>query len=183
MKSFFIAMAMLLSLATHAQTTEKDTLKVVYADTAAKRQMVASFINGNFAGVFGDRLINPDMIDDVQVVKEAKVIGGVEYTAQILIKTKTSYNIKWVSLNDLKKRYSHLAGKPVIFMIDGNMIKANYDTYFVNEHDLLQVTMDKLENPKENLNLNLVKLLTKTEENIRKSKQIYIRGEEMALSR
>lgn len=65
-------------------------------------------------------------------------------------------------------------------MIDGNLISGDYSDYFVDENYLLSITIDKVENTKENIHIDVIKLITKSEENIRKSKQIIIRGNELA---
>ncbi len=46
----------------------------------------------------------------------------------------------------------------------------------VDEDVILSIEIENYENKKENLNINFVNLLTRTEENIRKSKEFRIRG-------
>ena len=63
-------------------------------------------------------------------------------------------------------------------MIDGKIIDADYDKYMVDEGNLLRIIVDKIENSKEHINLGLIKLLTKSDENIKNLQQIRIRGNE-----
>lgn len=46
----------------------------------------------------------------------------------------------------------------------------------VDENYILKIIIEKIDNKEENLQVNIIRLLTKTEENIKKSKQIWIRG-------
>ena len=68
-------------------------------------------------------------------------------------------------------------------MIDGSIINADYDKYMVDESYLLTLIVDKIENSKENISLGLIKLVTKSAENIKKSKEIRIRGTEVAINK
>jgi hypothetical protein len=71
-----------------------------------------------------------------------------------------------------------LKGKSTIFTIDGLIINADYDNYLVDENYLLKIVIDSIENKKENIDLWLINLLTKSDENIKNSKKIRIRGTE-----
>jgi hypothetical protein len=61
-------------------------------------------------------------------------------------------------------------------MIDNEIINGNYDKCIVDENYLLRISIEKIKNRKEKLHFNLIQILTMTEENIRKSKEIRIRG-------
>ena len=110
-------------------------------------------------------------------------IDSVQYYGQVHIKTKSSCILKLISLTDLKDKYTNLKNKPVVFMIDGNIVNADYDKYIVDESYLLTIIVDKIENTKEKIDLGLIKLLTKSDENIKKSKEIKIRGTDVVLTK
>lgn len=156
-------------------------LKVVYAEKTNKTRTPAYFLNDKF--VSQSLLLNPNLIGNIKVVKENIQVDNVQYYGQIHIKTKNNYSPKIISLTNLKDKYTNLKDKATIFMIDGNILDADYDKYLVDENYLLTIIVDKIENPKANINLNLIKLLTKSEENIKKSKEIRIRGTEVALTK
>jgi hypothetical protein len=61
-------------------------------------------------------------------------------------------------------------------MIDNEIINGDYDKCIVDENYLLRISIEKVENRKEKLHFNLIQILTKSEENIKKSKEIRIRG-------
>ena len=70
----------------------------------------------------------------------------------------------------------------VIFKIDNEIINADYEKYIVDENYILKLIVENYE--KDNLKISLINIVTKTEENIKKSKEIIIRGnDEMTLNK
>jgi hypothetical protein len=157
-------------------------LKVVYADKESQVNKPAYFLNGKLVSETLLTSINPDQIETINVVKDKIQIDNIIYYGQIHIKTKSSYTPVLISLTDLKNKYTNMKDKPVVFMIDGGIINADYDRYIVDENNLLTIIVDKIENTKEKIDLGLIKLLTKSDVNIKKSKEIRIRGTEEALT-
>jgi hypothetical protein len=179
MKQTFILLHILLATTVYGQTLSKDsTIKVVHASKAVNLLQPAYFINEKFAGrVF----LDPNIIESINVVKGETEIDGVKYNGQIFIKTKNDYTPNLISLAALKSKYTDFKNMPVVFSIDGNIVNADYDKYVIDENYVLQIVIDTIKNAKENIDLGFIKLVTKTEENIQKSKEIRIRGGEFAL--
>jgi hypothetical protein len=156
---------------------ESDTiLKVVYANEKDQINKPAFFINGKFVNEALIGTLDPTQIDNINVVKDSIQIDNIRYYGQIQVKTKNGYTLKLISLTGLKEKYTNLKNKPVVFMIDGNIINADYDKCMIDENYLLTMIVDKIEITNEKIDLGLIKLLTKSDENIRKSKEIRIRG-------
>lgn len=167
-----------------AKTPESDTaLRVIYVDREKTDRPSAIFINGKFVMNEAFSSLDPKWIEKIDVVKGDTLIDNIAYNGQIHIKTKSDYVPKIISLTDLKKKYTDFKGKPVVFMIDGNFVNANYDNYLVDENNLLTIIVDKIQTDKEKIDLGLIKLLTKSEENIKKRKQIIIRGTEVSINK
>ena len=163
---------------------EKDTsLKVIYASKEGNLNKPAYFLNGKLVNETLVGTLNPNQIESINVDKGDLQIDNIQYYGQIHITTKGSYAPKLISLTDLKEKYTNLKNKPVLFMIDGSIINANYDKYMVDENYLLAIIIDKIENRQEKIDLGLIKLLTRSDENIKKSKEIRIRGTELALTK
>jgi len=89
---------------------------------------------------------------------------------------KEAYRPKLISLTNLKQKYTKVDSSPCIFMIDDTVINGDPNTQMVDEGFILQIVVEKVVNPKENLKVNLIKLATKTDENIKKANNIHIRG-------
>jgi hypothetical protein len=181
MKQLFILSFILLSSLVHGQTTSADsTIKVRYADNTNSGKQPAYFINGKFAG--SSLSVKPDDIDSIRVVKEEFRFENIKYNGQIHIFTKKNYSPKLITLTALKEKYTNLGTKPVVFTIDGSIVNSDYDKYLVDENNLLQIVVDKIIIAKENPDLGLIKLLTKSEENIKKSKEIILRGNDVTMN-
>lgn len=172
-----------LSIKSKNELGSDTSLKVIYANNESQINKPAYFLNGKFIGQTLLSTLNPIQIESINVVKGTIRIDNIQYYGQINIKTKSSYNPKLISLTDLKDKYTNLKNKSVVFMIDGSIINADYDSCLVDESYLLTIIIDNIANSKENINLDIIKLLTKSEENIKKSKEIRIRGTEVATNK
>lgn len=159
------------------KTTEPDTIiRVVYIDKSVSEKKPAFYLNGQFVCATLLKTLNPDFIEGINVEKQEIEIEGIKYYGRILINTKSTYKPKLISLNDLKLKYTDLKSTSTIFMIDNEIINEDYDKSLVDEDYILKISIEKIKNKSERLNLNLVKILTRTEENLKKSREIIIRG-------
>jgi hypothetical protein len=66
-------------------------------------------------------------------------------------------------------------------MLDGNFITTDYETYMVDETNLLTIIIDNVQSVNEKMDIGLIKLLSKTEENIKARKQIMVRGADLTM--
>lgn len=140
----------------------------------------AIFVNGKFLpGQYSIlSTLNSNDIDSLTATKDSIVIDNIVYYGQIRLKTKHPFNPVLISLQTLKEKYTNLKNKSSIFMIDGVIINAESDKYFVAEASLLRIIIENVQNTKENIDLGLIKILTKTETNISDLQKIRIRGKE-----
>lgn len=139
----------------------------------------AYFVNGQF--LFDSEAIQPDLIESLNIQRRDTVIADTRYSGMVFIELKNhsskDYNIpKMIALNDLKNDYTTLKSQPVLFTIDGKFINANYDFYKIDKNKILKIVVEKFAGSGGNSEIWLVKLLTRTKENIQRSKQIRIRG-------
>lgn len=156
---------------------EPDTvLRVSYVNKNVSERKPAYYLNGQFINETVLKTINPKILDDVKIEKKEVEIKGIKYYGQIFIKTKSDYKPILISLNELKAKYTDLKHTKTIFMIDNEIINEDYDKSLVDENYILKISIEKVKNKKERLNFNLVNVMTRTEENIRKSNEIFIRG-------
>jgi len=140
----------------------------------------AVYINGTLVKEFNLSTINPNGIESMNVENGEVEIDHIKYYGKIFIKTKDNYNyspIPLISLNNLKAKYLSSLKGAVIFQIDNKQVAADYDEYLVNEKNILRIIVEDFENEKEKLQLHFVKLVTKTEENIKNANEIRVRGE------
>ncbi|MEO8852317.1 MAG: hypothetical protein ABI359_00965 [Ginsengibacter sp.] len=160
-------------------TQDDSTLKVLYDTTNSPGQHPAYLINGQFAsdGILQTSNFNAASIENINIVKKDTIVNNVKYYGIIEIKAKVNYIIKPISLAQLKLKFTDLKNSKTIFLVDNEIINTvDYSNYFVNENGILKIVVEKVRNQKEGLELNIVKLFTKSDNNIRKSKEIMIRG-------
>ena len=153
-------------------------LQVSYVNHSDSDRKPAYYINGKYINATILKTINPQLIDSINVVKRDVEIDGKSYYGLIYIQLKNNYNPKLISLTDLKLKYTNLTKTSSILMIDNEIINGDYSKYIVDENYILKIIVEKIDNKEENLQVNVIRLLTKTEENIKKSKQIWLRGTE-----
>jgi len=159
--------------------SENDTIiNVVYKNVIEYIKKPAYFINGRLINEGILRTINPNEIATVNVEKKNIEIENVKYHEQLYIVTKSAYKPKLISLNNLKTKYTNLKTETTIFKIDNVIVNADYNNFIVDENYILKIIVEPFENKNEKLNVNFVNLLTKSEENIKKSKEIILRGKD-----
>ena len=159
--------------------SENDTIITVnYLNKIESNRKSAYFINGELTNESVLKTLNPSIIATVNVEKGNIEIENVNYDGKLYIVTKSTYKPKLISLSNLKLKYTSIKENSTIFKIDNEIINAYYGNYVVDENYILKINVEKFENSEEKLKFNIVNLITKTEENIKKSKEIIIRGKD-----
>lgn len=149
--------------------------QVIYKNNAGSHQNIAWFLNDRQVGEAITKTLNPNGIASVTVSKKALEINKTRYGGQVTITMKEGYFPNLITLNDLKAKYTNLKDSTVLFMFENDIIRSDYDKYMVDENYLLQIVVDKVELKAEKMDFHIVKLLTRSEENVRKVKEIRIR--------
>jgi hypothetical protein len=123
-----------------------------------------------------ENILNEEIIKDMIVLKGTRMQIDSVWYKQVKIETWNNYIPKIISLTDLKKKYTTLKDQPTIFMIDENpVITDDYDNFVVDENNLLKISVDTLNNDKENLHVGVIKLFTKSAKNMSKETKMWIR--------
>ena len=150
-------------------------INVFYKKNIESEKKPAYFVNGLLANINIFKTINPNDIETVDVKKEKIEIENIKYYGQIYLITKSTYNPKYLSLNDLKLKYTNIRDNSIIFKIDDEIIYENYEKYLIDEKFVLRIVVEKFENKNEKLRVNIINLTTKTLENIKRIKEKMIR--------
>jgi hypothetical protein len=122
------------------------------------------------------RYIRPAVNRKINVVKGEVHLDNRKYNGQIYVTTKTHDGSRLISLTELKDKYTEFKNKSVLFFVDESVVKEDYNKYLVDERYVLQIKVDTVNNPTENLDMGIIYVLTKSDANIKKSKEIRIRG-------
>lgn len=150
------------------------TLKIIYEKKEYHKNMPAYYVNGEFIND-PHLYFNPTQIEKIDVTKGESEISGVKYYGKVYLTLKKTYSVHSISLSNLLLKYTIINNSNNIFTINGNFITIDHENYFVNEDDIMRIIVDKIDDKKRNLNLNLIKILTKTKENIENLNKIMIR--------
>jgi hypothetical protein len=59
-----------------------------------------------------------------------------------------------------------------VFQIDGTIVDDNYDSYLIDEKNILRVIVTPVDNPKQKIKIDFINLLTKSNKNIEESNLI-----------
>ena len=163
--------------------SENSEIKVIYNDSLktlhSKNKPVGIFVNGVFLNENLISAINPNKIETMKVEKDSFEKNGKEYFGKIIIELKSDYKPNFISLKELASKYLTLDTNPIIFQIDENVINQDYNEYSVDESFILKIELNKIKTSKKGTEINLVKLIMKTPENIKKANEIRIKGTEI----
>lgn len=168
-----------LKITDQVAVSENDTIiKVYYKNQLENNKKPAYFVNDKLVNESVLKTLNPNEIDNVKVEKDDIEIDNVKYYGKILVETKSTYSPNFISLNNLKTKYTNIKENKIIFKIDNEIVNANYDNFIVDEKYILKIVVENYENKEEKLKVCFINLFTKSEENIKKSKEILLRGKD-----
>jgi hypothetical protein len=159
------------------------SFRVVYADSNQTHRPMAYSINGRFIKSLGLPAFKALDIESINVQRGDTLVDNVLYSGQLHIYTKKGQSPKLITLTGLKDKYTSLKGQAVVFTLDGALVDDDYDDYFVDENSLLTIIIDRLKLKIGNTPCGLIKLLTKTEANIKARNQIMIRGSDRTMQK
>lgn len=167
---------------------QKDTSVIVsvIVGYGTQAEKTAYFLNDEFIKPSLLLSINPKLIESLNVNYIPIEIDSVKYETQFRCIAKNNYFPKAISLTNLKDKYypGGLKNELVIFMIDGNIVHGDYNTYEIDENNLFAITLDP-ENTKDKIKLQFVKLTTKSEASIKyfKSDNSWLTGTGLILTK
>lgn len=167
-----------MSIAKQKRYLATDTIpKVIYLTDKKNIKKTAWFLNEKIIDEQVMKTINPDLIESLIIKKDSIRVEGEKFDHAIYVSIKNDYQPSFLSLNQLKSKYTNLTDTPTLFQIDHKMIHADYDNYLVDEKFILKIEVDEINNTKEQLHLNLINIITRTKANLKEANTIYIRGE------
>lgn len=136
--------------------------KVIKLKTTNNQNNILFFVNDELIEGQALNHINPDSIESMEVVKEDILQNNKKYEGAIYITLKNNFAPSFISLNALKEKYLDLKDLPTIFLIDGKSIQDDYNTYLVDEKNILNIKHEELKNEEENYNLMLIRIETRS---------------------
>lgn len=81
-----------------------------------------------------------------------------------------------MSLKKVLSKHLKLDKTPVLFQIDNDIIDDKYDEFIIDENYILKIVLSKTQTSEKNISVNLIKLITKSPENIKKANELRVLG-------
>ncbi len=158
--------------------SENDTIPiVVYLEETSKNKNILWYLNGQVVDGQVLSVIDPNNIEELKVEKEEIEANGMLYKGAVYVKTKENYELKLISLNALKAEYLTIPDSiSTLFMLNGSVVSMDYDQFLVDHDYILKIEVQFMTNPREDLDLAIVQLTTRTKENLEEANTIRIRG-------
>ncbi|MEN9981961.1 MAG: hypothetical protein RL542_1748 [Bacteroidota bacterium] len=195
MKKIFLSVMLLVIAASYSQvltgkvpgviiskpySMNDSIIRVIYSTPRLNStKKPAYYINGTLVNQNILQTLNQNEIESINIEKEEVEIDNIKYEGKIFINTKNAYKPQIISLNNLKEKYFKSIKGPVIFQIENEQVIGDYDEYPIDEKYIFKIIVEDFENKKEKLKLHFIKIILKTEENIKKANN-RIRGENEA---
>ncbi len=140
-----------------------------------KTKQPAYFVNGYFfpssSGILSR--LNPKHIKTTNIEHRDTTINGVEYYGKIFITLEQKIKKpNFIHLTDLHTIYSEIKNTPTIYTVDDKLVK-DIDNRLIDKNYILDIEICKIES--KTINTQVVNIITRTEENIKKRNEIRIR--------
>ena len=129
-------------------------------------------------------VFDPNKIADIRVEKGYDTINHTQ--GRVYITSKNPKDYYFVSLGEIKEKYAKGATAPALFMLNNSFLQNNISTFKIDTSYILNVEILRgadFDNLKENLpSLTILRIKTKTKENLEEANKIYIRGTELSMA-
>jgi hypothetical protein len=165
-------------------TLNDTTIDVIYTDKQFDDDTPAYFINSTFSDWMSVITINPEAIKDVKITKKDTTIRNMDYHFQMHIQTHDSIPIDLISLSEMKRRYTKASSNQCIYVLN-NRLKNNEEIITTNpdlkidKNYIFRIKVEKLsfagKNPKNTEQIDVIRILFRTKENIEEANKIWIR--------
>lgn len=140
----------------------------------------AYFVNNQFVDEGTIYSLRIELIENINIEKDSLLLNGKMYYGKILITMRENSNYwkdktpNFVSLENLGNKYLKTHATPTIYFIDDRLINEDYASYQIDENSILSITSELIDI--KDGQINVVKILTKSDKNVSKSKTIRIRN-------
>lgn len=136
---------------------------------------VAVFINNKHCSFILLHSINANKIKTINAVNKNITVDGKEYKGALYITTKANYKPLYINLIEIKNKYAQDNKLASLYFIDGKLISVDEKEIVIDENNILEVTCHIYNNVEDKIKLNIIEIFTRSEENLKKSKEIILR--------
>lgn len=137
---------------------------------------VAIFINGVFQNVLLEGGIDKEKIERIMVIHDTIELNNNHYYGRVMIDLKDGYLPKFISVSDLVFKHTNLDRIPDIVMLDDEIISCDISECTVDAYYILKIDVREILSASDGDSISIVRLMTRTEENVKQANTVYIRG-------
>ncbi|MDY3402484.1 hypothetical protein PG588_09985, partial [Riemerella anatipestifer] len=118
-------------------------------------------------------------IESINISKGSFELDGKSYNGKIIIKTKSGFNTKLITVKQLVSKYTNLKDNDnYIYSVNTEIINSDADSTFIYEKNITQITVYQLDKINSLKNMNFIEIFTKTDKKYSKENNFIIRGNE-----
>ncbi|MCF2874764.1 MULTISPECIES: hypothetical protein [unclassified Tenacibaculum] len=138
---------------------------------------IGIFVNGNFIGNQSSLdFINSNKIETLKVEKKSFEKNGTTYNGKILLEMKSGYKSNFITLKSLTEKHLTLDKNPTLYQINEKVLESNKTEFLIDENFILKIIPTKIKTSNNKIEINLIQIITKTADNIKKANEIRIKG-------
>lgn len=128
------------------------------------------------------KYLNPNDIESINSIKKDTVVNNNHYAGQIHIHSKNPNKYIFLTLEQIKSEYTKVKKIDVIYMINGEFIKENIDTFKLDRNYILKVEVTNSNAfynlRKSDSKFDIINILGKTKENLDPKNRALLKGYE-----
>lgn len=158
--------------AAQSNNPAKNEIRVEYRQKQKASPIETFLINGKEVTKSLINTLNPDLVEDVSKVDNV-----------FHITTKQGYFPDIITLNDLRKKYTDVVEKSVVYMIDNYLIKESADLYELDENYIQKVVIEEVGVVSEKQSTQVINIFTKRNWRSGNNSGIMIRGVDHSVGR
>lgn len=155
---------------------------VLFFGQNSNTETPAIFLDSTLIATKMIEYIEPNEIESVNVIKRDTTINGVLYRGQIHITSKNPKRYDFISLDQIKSELTKIKSNDVIYMVNGEFIKENIETFKLDRNYILKVEVTNSETfynlRKSDTKFDIINILGKTKENLENKNKNSLRGHE-----
>lgn len=194
MKIFLLSSFLICSTLSFSQTNDTieftEAVKTDTLSSSIKNSAIAStntkketayFIDSVFVHSNILKTLDSQIVKSINVVKKDTIINKKAYSGKIYITTKNPIQHNFLTLEQIKTSFTDYTAPTTIYILDNKLITDAIETYNIDRNYILKVdgkNTNYFESLKDNnLNIDIITILTKTKENIEREKtKIILKG-------
>lgn len=147
---------------------------VSYEQEKSSNRKSAIFFNEVLVSELFLKCVKPEDIDSINVQKDSIRINDENYYGIIKLFSNSDYKPKIISLKELLLKYTTLDADPDLILFEDEIISKRFDEIFIDEKFILKIIVQEVKTNNRNEKLTVIKLISRTKENVEEANKIYI---------